>query len=184
MVLEQRPVKQMGFGSSQLSNPNSTQQQNKVVVKAAAVAHQRISVEPQASTQFPLKSIRKGAPPMTKAVQQMEPKLSVKPPAGRIDQHARVDPPPAMAQRDLPGKAPPAKVLQREDSQVPSGQPPAHPKILQEASTPAIRHPENLQSPRVQSLKEAPGMNQLQRPVSCVSKEEPSSGRKAKAVKG
>jgi hypothetical protein len=183
-VLEQPSVKQMGFGSSQLSNPNSTQQQNKVVVKPAAVAHQRISVEPQASTHFPFKFMRKDAPPMAKVVLQTESKLSVKPPAGRVGQHARVDPPPAkLAQRNLPGKAPPAKVLQRVDSQVPSGQPPAYPKILQEASTP-IRHPENLQS-RAQSLKEAPGMNQLQRPVASVSKEEPSSsGMKAEAVKG
>jgi hypothetical protein len=190
VVPEQPPVKQMGLGSSssQLSKLNPIQQHNKVDLKPATAAPQRINVEPrailkQSTTRLPSKFTRRADPQMAKFAQQRDSKLFVKPPVGRMDlQPARVDPPLVkMSQRDLPSKAAPAKVLHRIDPQVPSTDvqrcPTALPKVLQESSTAPAP---------VQNLKlEAPGIIQSKQPIVSVSKEESSStGRKAEAVQG
>ncbi|TVU47763.1 hypothetical protein EJB05_07372 [Eragrostis curvula] len=198
MVLAESSIKQMGLGSSQFSKPNSVQQPDTVIVKSSAVAHQRINVEPQAiqrqaSTQLPGKFTRRDDPQTAKVVQQIDPRLSVRPPVGRVDPQparvmGRVDPVAKMAQRNLPAKSASAKVLPRVDPQVPSNEiqrkcPPAT-KVLQEAST-SIRPLEVLQPSPVQNSKlEVPVINQLQRPIASLPKEEPSSsGRNAEAVK-
>lgn len=192
-VLEQPSIKQAGLSSSQLNKPNSIQQHSKVTSKSAAGAHQRISVEhqavlEQASTQLPSLFARRDDPQLPKGVRQMDSKLSLKPPVGRVGhQPFRVDPPSAkVAQRDLLGKAAPANV--RVDPQVLSAAEiqrkcPPQPKVSQEVFTPAIRQQEKLQPPLVQNSRlEAP---HLQRPNASVSKEEPSSsGRNAEATQG
>ncbi|KAK3147852.1 hypothetical protein QOZ80_3BG0287570 [Eleusine coracana subsp. coracana] len=190
MVLEQRPVKQMGVGSSQLSKPNSIQQLNKVNANSSAAVHQRINVEPQAiqkqaSTQLPPKFLRRDDQQVAKVVPQIDSRISVKAPVGRVD-----PPLSKIAQRDQPGKAAPAKVLHSLDPQVRSAEiqrkcPPAFPKVSQDVSIPATRRLENLQPPVQMPKLESPCITQVQRPIASVSKEEPSSsGRNAEAFQG